>query len=95
MTYAIVVEPEAIQDLKIIRSYITEKDSKNKADKFILELKTSIVSLSSMPLRCRQSLYHEDKTIRDLIHKGYTIVFKVNEGHSTVHILSLFRQRAF
>lgn len=95
MTYSIIVEPEAIQDLKAIKHYISKQDSSSKADKFILELKNSIASLSSRPMRCRQSLYIENDTVRDMIHKGYTIVYQVNEENQTVYVLTVFRQRIF
>jgi toxin ParE1/3/4 len=93
MIYKIIVESEALSDLKAIHTYITAQDTKSKADKFILELKKAIETLASMPMRCRSSLYIDDETIRDLIHKKYTIVFQVKEN--TVHILTVFRQRAY
>jgi len=93
MTYKIVVEPEALNDLMAIYKYISEQDSRNKAAKFTNELKGTLLSLSEMPHRCRQSLYMDQDDVRDLIYKGYTIVFQIRE--STVHILTLFRQRAY
>ncbi len=41
MIYAIIVEPEAITDLKSIYRYITEQDSSTKATKFVSELHSS------------------------------------------------------
>lgn len=93
MTYSILVEPEALQDLKNIFHYIAEQDSKNKAADFINELKATISSLSTMPYRCRKSFYTDDENSRDMIYKGYTIVFNVREDK--VYILALFRQKAF
>ncbi len=46
-----------------------------------------------MPFRCRNTLYSDDKDTKDLIYKGYTIVFKAIDHQ--VHILSIFRQRAY
>ena len=92
MTYTIVVEPEALQDLRDIFSYIAKEDSKTKAAHFINELKRSIASLETMPFRCRKSLYADSEKTRDLIHRGYTIVFQVRNEH--IHILTLFRQKA-
>ena len=91
MTYRIVVEPEALQDLHKIHTFITQKDSKNKATQFIRELEGSISSLSEMPLRCRKSFYTDDELTRDLIYKGYTVVFQIQE--SNIHILTVFRQK--
>jgi plasmid stabilization system protein ParE len=93
MIYRIIVEPEALQDLISIYNFITKNDSQNKATKFIRELEHSIASLSEMPLRCRKSYYTEDELTRDMIYKGYTIVFNVRESH--VHILTVFRQKSF
>jgi plasmid stabilization system protein ParE len=91
MRYRIIVEPEALQDLHSIYTFITKKDSHNKAIKFIRELESSIASLSEMPLRCRKSFYSNDELTRDLIYKGYTIVFQIQE--SNIHILTVFRQK--
>ncbi|MEA1918614.1 MAG: type II toxin-antitoxin system RelE/ParE family toxin [Campylobacterota bacterium] len=93
MHYRIVIEPEALQDLNSIINYITNQDSKYKAHAFANELKENIASLSEMPMRCRKSLYAEDENTRDLIHKGYTIVFQIR--NKTVYILTIFRQKAY
>ncbi len=93
MTYRVIVEPEALQDVISIYNFISKNDSKNKATKFIRELEHSIGSLSEMPHRCRKSYYTEDELTRDMIYKGYTIVFNVRESY--VHILTVFRQKTF
>ncbi|HFS85188.1 MAG TPA: type II toxin-antitoxin system RelE/ParE family toxin [Epsilonproteobacteria bacterium] len=93
MTYKVIVEPEALQDLKSIISFITENDSLNRAMQFANELKAKMASLSDMPMRCRKSHYSEEGNTRDLIYKGYTIVFQVRVN--TVHILTVFRQKAY
>jgi len=92
MTYTITVGSEARADLNAIYNYIKEQDSTSKAKNFIFELQHSINTLETMPFRCRTSIYNNDETVRDLIYKGYTIVFKVSEQH--VHILSIFRQKS-
>lgn len=66
MTYCVIVEPEALQDLISIYNFISKNDSHNKATNFIRELEHSIGLLSKMPLRCRKSYYIEDE---------------LNEGH--------------
>ena len=92
MIYNIIVEPEAVQDLIDIKTHIS-KDSLNRANSFISELKDKIKTLQQMPQRCRESLYTLDKDTHDLIHKGYTIVYKIINDN--VHILTIFRQRAY
>ena len=91
MTYKIIIEPEALQDLFNIKSYITTQDSTTKANRFILELKEKIKSLNEMPYRCRKSYYANDEETHDLIYKKYTIVFKILDDE--VHILTIFRQK--
>lgn len=93
MLYKIVVEPEALQDLLNIKTYITKQDSLTKAKKFISELQKNIKTLSEMPQRCRKSYYTDDENTHDLIYKKYTIVFKII--NSNIHILSIFRQREY
>jgi len=92
MIYNIVVEPEAISDLINIKLFIS-KDSPNRANNFITELKDKIKTLQNMPQRCRKSLYTQVKDSYDLIHKRYTIVYKIINDN--VHILTIFRQRAY
>lgn len=93
MIYKIVIEQEAFNDLLNIKIYITEQDSKIKADTFISELKQKIKSLQEMPQRCRKSLYTDSENTHDLIHKGYTIVYKVIDD--SIHILTIFRQKNY
>lgn len=75
MIYKIIVEPEAINDLINIKTYITEQDSKTKADNFISQLKQKIKSLEKMPQRCRKSFYTDIESTHGLIYKKYTINF--------------------
>ena len=93
MIYTIIVEPEALQDLLNIKSYITEQDTLSKANQFLSELKNNIKSLNEMPQRCRKSYYTDDENTHDLIYKKYTTVFKIIEDK--VHILTIFRQREY
>jgi plasmid stabilization system protein ParE len=55
------------------------KDSPNRARKFYLDLIKEVKNIPPNPYRFRKSVYFEDSTIRDLIFKGYTFVFKINE----------------
>jgi len=59
--------------------YITI-DNPGNARKFKRELFYKIKEIPSNPFRYRKSIYFDDPTIRDLIYKGYTIVFKISEN---------------
>jgi plasmid stabilization system protein ParE len=55
------------------------KDSPSRARKFNMDVLKEVKNIHPNPYRFRKSTYFEDKTIRDLIFKGYTIVYKINE----------------
>ncbi|NVO10724.1 MAG: type II toxin-antitoxin system RelE/ParE family toxin [Bacteroidales bacterium] len=54
-------------------------DSPVRARKFTSDLLKRIKEIPKNPFRYRKSIYFEDETIRDLIYKGYTIVFRITE----------------
>ena len=93
MSYEIIIEPEAFEDLLNIKTYIVKQDSDNKANLFLNELKTQINTLNKMPQRYRKSYYTEDNNTHDLIYKGYTIVYKIIA--LKVYVLTIFRQKNY
>ncbi|MFY8108634.1 MAG: type II toxin-antitoxin system RelE/ParE family toxin [Bacteroidia bacterium] len=54
-------------------------DSHERARKFKQELLVKIKEIPKRPKSFRKSIYFEDEMIRDLIFKGYTIVFRLTE----------------
>jgi plasmid stabilization system protein ParE len=54
-------------------------DSRTRAVKFKSDLFKKIKEIPQRPHSYRKSIYYEDETIRDLIFKGYTIVFRLTE----------------
>lgn len=68
------------------------QDSPNAAKKFKKELRNRIKDIPENPLRFRKSIYFNDKSIRDLIYKGYTIVFRINGGIIEVFGFVKFQQ---
>jgi plasmid stabilization system protein ParE len=59
-------------------------DSPARARKFKSDLIRRIKEIPTNPYRYRKSIYFEDETIRDLIFKGYTIVFLLTEKEIVV-----------
>ena len=55
-------------------------DSPKRARKFKNELLNCIKEIPQNPYKYRQSIYFDQTEIRDLIFKGYTVVFRIN-GH--------------
>jgi plasmid stabilization system protein ParE len=65
------------------------KDKKSAATNFNKDLKDNIKLLLESPFMCRPSLYFEDTKYRDLIFKGYTIIYKVEEDE--IKVLDIFK----
>ena len=70
--------------------YFIKKDNKSAAKKFALNLKNSIENISTSPKKYRKSYYYDDENIRDMIYKGYTIIYKIN--NNSINIISIFNQ---
>jgi plasmid stabilization system protein ParE len=71
-----------------ILQYIS-KDKKSAAIKLKQDLKLKIDLLSDSPFMCRASIYFKDERYRDLIFKGYTVVYKVEDEQ--IKILDIFK----
>ncbi len=76
--------------LESIVLYIA-KDSKNRALSFQRRLNKILNNLSNMPYKYRKSYYYSDDNIRDLIYKGYTIPYMVDNEKNQIIILDIFK----
>lgn len=68
-------------------------DNPSAAKAFQKGILKSCQKLLEMPYKCRQSLYHDDKNIRDLIYKGYTVVYAIEEEF--ISVLALINQEVY
>lgn len=55
-------------------------DSPSNARRFKNGLFKLIKRIPSNPFKHRKSIYFDDQNIRDLIFKGYTIVYRINNN---------------
>ncbi|MGJ3235671.1 type II toxin-antitoxin system RelE/ParE family toxin [Marivirga sp.] len=55
------------------------EDSPNRAKNFKNQLLKEIKKIKAFPYKHRQSIYFEDENIRDLIYKGYTVVYRIKD----------------
>ena len=78
-----------IKALNDIESFIAI-DSLERAEKFKNDIIDKISSLDFMPKRCRKSTLANDESIRDLIFKGYIIVFKIQ--NDTIKVLYIYKE---
>ncbi|MFP4556420.1 MAG: type II toxin-antitoxin system RelE/ParE family toxin [Bacteroidales bacterium] len=59
-------------------------DSPKRARKFKNDLLNRIKEIPENPYKSRKSIYFENVSIRDLIFKGYTVVFRINANQIEV-----------
>ena len=78
-----------IKALNDIESFIA-LDNLERAEKFKNDIINKISSLDFMPKRCRKSTLANDESIRDLIFKGYIIVFKIQ--NNTIKVLYIYKE---
>ncbi len=69
--------------------YFIALDSKSRAKIFKNNLLKSINDLIFMPYKCRKSIYFNNEDIRDLIFKGYTVVYKIDTDKNSIIILGI------
>ena len=86
----IIRKKEYTTTLKSILSFIA-KDSISRALNFKNQLDNKINDLVNFPYKFRQSLYYDDKDIRDLIFKGYTVPYLIDNKNQKIIILDIFK----
>lgn len=64
-------------------------DSHQRANEFVLSLRNKIEVLPESPYMYRKSIYFDDETLRDLIHKGYVVVYKIDFDNNSIVILGI------
>lgn len=66
-------------------SYIA-KDKPGVARRFKSELIVKIKEISAMPLRNRKSIFFNRDDIRDLIYKGYVIIYRIDKENNSIDV---------
>ena len=62
------------------------KDKPSAARKFKSEIIKRIKEIPKMPFKNRKSIFYDREDIRDLIYKGYIIVYKINDREKTIEV---------
>ncbi len=75
-----------------ILKYIA-KDNTKASKNFENKLNLQIENLIHFPYKCRQSYYDKDKNVRDMIYKGYTIIYEIDISNDTIIIINIFNQK--
>jgi len=87
----IIYNPEFDDEIIQIINYIA-LDKPNASIKFALELEELILNIPYFPFKYKPSFYFNDKNIRDMTYKGYTVIYEVNLDTNTIEILKIFNQ---
>jgi mRNA-degrading endonuclease RelE of RelBE toxin-antitoxin system len=73
--------------------YFIAQDSKANAKKFKNELIKKVNDLEFMPYKFRKSIYFNNDSIRDLVFKGYVIVYSIDEQEDIITIIGISKYR--
>ena len=87
----IINNPNFLTELKDILKYIAN-DKPSASVKFKKELKNNIKLIPNNPYMYPQSNYFDDKNVRDMTYKKYTIVYQVNLENKTIEIMKIFNR---
>jgi len=79
------------QQLKNILFYIA-KDKLSASKIFMLQLDMQIQNLVNFPYKFRQSYYYNDENIRDMVFKGYSIIYRIKQEDKVIEILEIFNK---
>ena len=77
--------------LLYIVNYIA-KDKIIASINFANELEKLIFLIPDNPFKYKQSIYFENKNIRDMTYKGYTINYKVNSEKDLIEVFRIFNR---
>ena len=69
-------------------------DNPSAAKRLKKELILQIKKIPKNPYIHRKSIYFDNEMIRDLIFKGYTIVFKINTSANQIEVFGLVKFQA-
>jgi plasmid stabilization system protein ParE len=78
-----------IAKLRFVIEKIAE-DKKSAAHTFRRDILRECQSLSDFPYRCRRSIHYNDDNIRDLIFKGWTVIYKIMDDEIKVFALTKY-----
>lgn len=67
------------------------RDKPKAARKFKNDLISELRKMGDFPFRCKPSIYFQDPSIRDMVFKGYTVVYKVYEKEGALVVFGLVK----
>jgi len=79
------------KELLVILKYIA-KDKITASRKFKQDLNIQINEIPNFPYKYKPSFYFDNKNIRDMTFKKYTINYEIDLNKNTIFLLSIFNQ---
>ncbi|TVR42214.1 MAG: type II toxin-antitoxin system RelE/ParE family toxin [Cryomorphaceae bacterium] len=70
------------------------RDKPIAARRFKNDLIDELRKVGDFPFRCKPSIYFGDSSIRDMVFKGYTVVYKVYEQQEVLVVFGLIKQES-
>jgi plasmid stabilization system protein ParE len=83
--------PRYLQNLFKILDHIAQ-DKLSASGNFKNDLDELIENIPNFPYKFRKSVYFDDENIRDMIYKGYTIIYKINTDKNIIDIIRIFNK---
>jgi len=87
----IINNPHFSKELKDILKYIAN-DKPSASKKFSKDLKSNIKLILENPYMYPPSYYFNDKNVRDMTYKKYTIVYQVSLERNTIEMMKIFKK---
>ncbi len=87
----IINNPDFSKELKDILKYISN-DKPTASIKFKKELKENIKNTLNNPYMYPPSYYFNDKDVRDMTYKKYTVIYQVNLDRNTIEVMKIFNR---
>lgn len=67
-------------------------DKPSASINFALELEKLILGIPNFPYKYKKSIYFNNKNIRDMTYKKYTITYIINLDKNSIEILKIFNR---
>lgn len=68
------------------------QDKFSASENFKSELDELINNLPTFPYKFKKSSYFDNDNIRDMVYKGYTIIYRVNLEKNSIDIIRIFNK---
>lgn len=86
MGWQVLIAPSAQRDLQKIVAYIAQ-DNSEAAEKLGFRLIAAAETLASFPLMGRIIPEFGDPALREIVHRSYRIMYRVNDPRQTIEIV--------